>query len=112
MSSASRPRKGAVPPAADDLPRLAELAAAAVRGAREPGVGARCGPARRRASRPTSRALAAELAAPDHHVLVGTLDGTVLGYGVAHVEVLRDGGRLGVVDDLYTEPGVPGARPR
>jgi len=25
---------------------------------------------------------------------------------VAHVEVLHDGGRLGVVDDLYTEAGI------
>ena len=55
---------------------------------------------------PYDAALAAELHDPAHRILVGTLDGTVMGYGVAHVEVLRDGGRLGVVDDLYTEPGV------
>ncbi len=40
-----------------------------------------------------------------HLLVVGTLDGTVMGYGVAHFEQLRDGGLLGVVDDLYTEPG-------
>jgi GNAT superfamily N-acetyltransferase len=53
---------------------------------------------------PFEPALASELTDPDHCVLVGTLDGTVMGYGIAHVEVLHDGGRLGVVDDLYTEP--------
>ena len=35
----------------------------------------------------------------------GHLDGTVMGYGVAHVDELADGGHLGVVTDLYTEPG-------
>jgi GNAT superfamily N-acetyltransferase len=49
--------------------------------------------------------LADELADRDHHVVVGTVDDAVLGYGVAHVERLADGGLLGVVDDLYTEPG-------
>ncbi len=38
-------------------------------------------------------------------MLVGTVDGTVMGYGVGRVDELADGGRLGVVTDLYTEPG-------
>ena len=38
-------------------------------------------------------------------MLVGTVDDVVMGYGVARIEVLADGGRLGVVTDLYTEPG-------
>ena len=49
--------------------------------------------------------LRAQLADPAHHVLVGTVDDVVMGYGVARTEVLPDGGRLGVVTDLYTEPG-------
>jgi GNAT superfamily N-acetyltransferase len=88
----------------DDLPRLAEMADSAVRelqAGRGGAVWARTTP--RQA--PYDTALAAELTDPDRCVLVGTLDGTVMGYGVAHVEVLHDGGRLGIVDDLYTEPG-------
>ncbi|HEX6423378.1 MAG TPA: GNAT family N-acetyltransferase [Acidimicrobiales bacterium] len=49
--------------------------------------------------------LAAALAAPDLEVAAGTLDGTLVGYGVARVERLGDGGLLGVIDDLYVDPG-------
>jgi GNAT superfamily N-acetyltransferase len=38
-------------------------------------------------------------------VVVGTLEETILGYGVAVIEDLADGGRLGRVTDLYVEPG-------
>jgi GNAT superfamily N-acetyltransferase len=82
--------------------RLAELAAAA----RAELSGGRGGEvwARTQARRPPFEPeLAAAIDAEDHHVVVGTLDGVVLGYGVARIEVLADGGRLGVVDDLYTE---------
>jgi GNAT superfamily N-acetyltransferase len=102
--SAAAAEEGCRPAGPDDLPRLGELADAAVRelqGGRGGAVWARTTP--RQA--PYEGALAAELADPERCVLVGTIDGTVMGYGVAHVEVLRDGGRLGVVDDLYTEPG-------
>ena len=96
--------EGCRPADAGDLPRLAELAEAAVlelQTGRGGAVWARTTP--RRA--PYEPSLAAELADPDRCVLVSTLDGTVMGYGVARVEVLHDGGRLGVVGDLYTEPG-------
>jgi GNAT superfamily N-acetyltransferase len=42
---------------------------------------------------------------PGHEVLVGELDGVAVAYGVVRVEVLEDGGKLGVVDDVYVEPG-------
>lgn len=90
--------------AADDLPRLAELADAAVAELR----GGRGGEvwARRTGRRPPYEdGFRAALEADDHLVLVGTVDGVVMGYGVAEIEVLDDGGRLGVVTDLYTEPG-------
>jgi GNAT superfamily N-acetyltransferase len=92
------------PATADDLPRLAELAAQAVAEQRESKGGDVW--VRREARQPPFEArLADELGSPDTEVLVGTLDDAVLGYGVAVVEVLPDGGRLGVVTDLYVEPG-------
>lgn len=96
--------EGCRPAVEADLPRLVELVGAAVdelRGGRGGEVWAR-----RTARRsPFEATLRHELASPDHHVLVGTLDDTVMGYGVAHIERLDDGGLLGVVTDLYTEPG-------
>jgi GNAT superfamily N-acetyltransferase len=98
------PAEGCRVAAAEDLARLAELAAQAVAELAE-GRGGRvwARTAARRA--PYEQQLAAEMAAPDHLVVAGMLDDVVIGYGVAHTEVLADGGRLGVVDDLYTEPG-------
>lgn len=87
-----------------DVPRLAELAEAAVAelsAGRGGLVWARTRP--RRA--PYGPGFEAALRDPAAHVVVGTLDGTVMAYGVARVEVVEDGGRLGVVDDLFTEPG-------
>ncbi len=49
---------------------------------------------------PTVTALAAALDDPSALVLVGTLDGHVLAYALAHTEPLADGRRLGVVDEL------------
>lgn len=92
------------PATGDDLPRLAELAAQAVAEQRESKGGDVW--VRREARQPPFEArLADELGSPEAEVLVGTLDDAVLGYGVAVVEVLPDGGRLGVVTDLYVEPG-------
>jgi GNAT superfamily N-acetyltransferase len=38
-------------------------------------------------------------------VVAGTLDGTVVGYGLVRVERLDDGTLLGVIDDIYVDPG-------
>jgi GNAT superfamily N-acetyltransferase len=95
-------------PATDaDGPRLAELAELAVDELRL-GRGGEVW-ARVHARRPPYLAgLLADIASADHHVLAGTLDGIVLGYGVARVDPLADGGRLGVVSDLYVEPQARG----
>jgi ribosomal protein S18 acetylase RimI-like enzyme len=53
---------------------------------------------------PLEPALAALLERDDAMVLVGTLDEHVVGYGVVQVEQLRDGTRLGVIDEIYVEP--------
>ncbi len=42
---------------------------------------------------------------PSSPVVVGTIDGVVVGYSAGHIEELRDGTVLGVVDDLFVEEG-------
>jgi GNAT superfamily N-acetyltransferase len=86
-----------------DLDELVRLAAAAIEEKRAQ----KGGPvwSRREARHDPAASLAAALAADDHAVLVGLLDDAVVGYGVVHDEVLDDGGRLGVVEDVYVEPG-------
>jgi GNAT superfamily N-acetyltransferase len=54
---------------------------------------------------PQDAALRSALESPDHEVAVGTLDGVVVGYGVVRLETLRDGGLLGVIEDIYVDPG-------
>ncbi len=89
---------------APDVPRLVELAQAAI-DELQTGRGGAVWVRHTARQAPLAAELAREVGAPDHHVLVGTIDGTIMGYGVAQLEVLADGGRLGVVTDLYTEPG-------
>ncbi|MET0728608.1 MAG: GNAT family N-acetyltransferase [Acidimicrobiales bacterium] len=98
------PEEGCRAATSADLPRLAQLAAQAVeelRAGRGGVVWART--SARRA--PYEASLRADLGDRDHLVLVGTVDDAVMGYGVARVEHLDDSGLLGVVSDLYTEPG-------
>lgn len=87
-----------------DLPALGSLATAAVEEL-TPNRGGEVW--RRQLARPLppTDSLRADLADPDTHVVVGTIDGTVVGYGVVRVDVLRDGGRLGVISDLFTVDG-------
>ena len=96
--------EGCRPAEAEDLERLAVLAEQAVADL-ERGRGGAVWARHQGRQSPYEEALAREIKDPEHRVLVGTLDGDVLGYAVAHIEVLRDGGLLGVVTDLYTEPG-------
>jgi GNAT superfamily N-acetyltransferase len=101
---ASAAEEGCRPATEADLPRLSELAAAAVEELQAGRGGVVW--ARHAARRPPFEdELARQLHADDHHVLVGTVDGIAMGYGVARVEELRDHSLLGVVTDLYTEPG-------
>jgi len=98
------PQESCRPVTAADLPRVAELAREAVEQLR-PGRGGELWARQSARHEPFEDALVAELAAADHHLVVGTLDDIVMGYGVARVQELRDGGLLGVVSDLYTDPG-------
>jgi GNAT superfamily N-acetyltransferase len=89
---------------AEDLPTIAKLAAEAAEEKAAQKGGAVWSRRERRAE-PVEADLASALDSPDHEVAVGTLDGTVLGYAAARVERLGDGGLLGVLDDLYVDPG-------
>jgi len=57
---------------------------------------------------PYAASIDAALAADDHLVVVGSIDGAVFGYGIAAIEPLRDGRRLAVVEDIYVEPAARG----
>src|ERR687892_639134 len=87
-----------------DIPHLVELAGAAAEEKVRQKGGAIWA---RREGRPAPREAALRLAlqSNDHEVAVGTLDGAIVGYGAARVETLLDGGRLGVIDDIYVDPG-------
>lgn len=87
-----------------DLEQLVGLARAAVAEKREQKGGAVWV---RRESRGESPelSLAQALDAAEYEVVLGLLDGVPVGYGVVRVETLADGGRLGVIDDLYVDPG-------
>lgn len=95
------------PATADDLAALAALASAAI----EELTPHRGGEVwRRQQARPVppDASLQADIEAPDVHVVAGTIDGTPVGYGVVRVDVLRDGSRLGVISDLFTDEGARG----
>jgi GNAT superfamily N-acetyltransferase len=103
-SSARAPEESARTAGLDDLDVLVELARAAIdekRSQKGGPVWAR----RERRSDPVDASLRTAIAAPDQEVAVGLLDGTVVGYGTVRSELLADGGRLGVIDDLFVDPG-------
>jgi len=52
---------------------------------------------------PLEAAFAALLERDDVDVVVGTIDGVVVGFGVGRVERLRDGSDHGVVDELFVD---------
>lgn len=96
--------EGCRPALAADLARLAELAEQAVEELRT-GRGGDVWARSQARPAPYRDSLADDLADPDHHVVVGTLDGVTMGYGVVGASELRDGTTLGVISELYTEPG-------
>ncbi|MGN6694618.1 MAG: GNAT family N-acetyltransferase [Aquihabitans sp.] len=59
---------------------------------------------------PIEDGVAADVALrPDQGVaVVGTIDGTVVGYGVSRLEALSDGSLLAEVSDLYVDPDARG----
>ena len=87
-----------------DVPRLAELVRAAI-GELAPLRGGAVWKAREARAEPLEADLARLIGTDDARVLVGTIDGVPVGYAVARLERLGDGSTLGVVEDIYVEPG-------
>jgi GNAT superfamily N-acetyltransferase len=104
MDGGSAPTEGCRPASPADVPRLAELAALAVAELRE----AKGGEVWQRTDArqpPYEPRLEAEVSDPEVLVLAGTIDDAVIGYAVARLRPLADGGRIAVLDDLFVEPG-------
>ncbi len=85
-----------------DVARLAELARAAI-AELAPTRGGAVWKAREARPEPLEQNLAAALADPCVRLLAGTIDDVIVGYAAVRIEDLRDGTRLGVVDDIYVE---------
>ncbi len=91
------------PAAVADVPRLAELCR---RNQAELGRQERGGAvfvAREARPEPVEDSLLSGVREPDTTVVVGTIEGTAIGYATGRTESLRDGSTLGVIDDLYVE---------
>jgi GNAT superfamily N-acetyltransferase len=52
---------------------------------------------------PLEETLGSLLGRDDASVVVGTIDGSIVGFGTVEIETLRDGTRLGVIGDLFVE---------
>ena len=98
MEEACRPAEAA------DVPRVAELARAAI-DELAPMRGGAVWKAREARAEPVERGLEELLDHPDARMVVATIDGVVVGYAVVHLEYLGDGSVLGVIDDIFVEEG-------
>jgi ribosomal protein S18 acetylase RimI-like enzyme len=96
--------EGSRPATTEDVPRIAELAELA-RHELTPMKGGTLWAAREAIAPPFEDTYAALLDRDDALVVVGTVDDTVVGFGVATLEQLRTGDTLGVITDLFVEPG-------
>src|SRR5205807_9235782 len=96
--------EGVRPATEDDLARLGELARAAI-AELTPMKGGAVWAAREARAEPVEESLKESLVDEHTRVVVGTIDEVPMGYAVVRVEILNDGSRLGVVDDIFVEPG-------
>jgi GNAT superfamily N-acetyltransferase len=92
----------------DDLARLGQLADEA-RDEQQEARGGRLFFLREVRPRPAGEWLAAALEDDDQLVLAGTIEASpgeaaVVGYAVVRAELLRDGSRLALLEELYVEP--------
>jgi ribosomal protein S18 acetylase RimI-like enzyme len=85
-----------------DLPVLVELARAFRTEMRDQRGGALWA-TREARPEPQADTLESMLGRDDASVVVGTIDGTIVGFATVEIETLRDGARLGVIGDLFVE---------
>jgi ribosomal protein S18 acetylase RimI-like enzyme len=95
--------EGSRPATPEDLPRIAELAEL-VRHELAPMKGGALWAAREALAEPFDGTYGALIDRDDALVVVGTVDETVIGFGVVTLERLRNGETLGVITDLFVEP--------
>ena len=95
--------EGCRPATRDDLLRIVELARL-LRHELLPMKGGALWSNREALAEPLDDAYAALLGRDDALVVVGTVDETVVGFGVVTLERLRTGETLGVISDLFVEP--------
>lgn len=84
-----------------DLPEVSELCRAALAELGGQDRGGALYAAREARAEPVENSLGAALGDPTRHVVVGTVDGTVLGFATAHLEWLRNDVLLGVVEEIF-----------
>ena len=99
--------EAARPASSDDLPRIADLARAAIAELRTT-KGGEVWARREARQEPIDDSLAADLANQDALVLTGVIDDAVIGYAVAVIEKLVDGRELARLTDVYVEPEARG----
>jgi ribosomal protein S18 acetylase RimI-like enzyme len=95
--------EGSRPATPEDVPRIADLAERA-RHELTPMKGGALWASREATAPPFEDAYAALLQRDDALVVVGTIDGAVIGFGAVTLDTLRTGDTLGVVTDLFVEP--------
>lgn len=95
--------EGARAATADDVDRLAALGRQAA-DELAPMRGGAVWAAREARAEPLEDAYRELLDRDDTAVVVGTIDGVVIGFGVGRIERLRDGRDLGIIEELYVEP--------
>ncbi len=86
-----------------DLPVLVELAQA-LRAEMTDQRGGALWTTREARPEPHDETIRSLLGRDDASVVVGTIDGTIVGFATVEIETLRDGTRLGVIGDLFVEP--------
>ena len=91
----------------DDVARLAELSRQAHEELQIERGGALWS-VREARPEPVDAGLAAAVVDPDALVVAGCYDGVVVGFSSVHIEPLRDGSTLAVLDEIYVEPGARG----
>jgi ribosomal protein S18 acetylase RimI-like enzyme len=95
--------EGSRPATVDDLPRIVELARL-LRDELVPMKGGSLWSNREALAEPLDHAYTQLLDRDDALVVVGTVDETVVGFGVVTLEALRSSETLGVISDLFVEP--------